>query len=198
VAGADAIAHALREQGWSAFAGLVDPKGIDALQAEARAHREAGRLRAAATGRGGGRELAGLRGDATLWLDDPACERAAADVLGALDALRVELDRRLVLGLAEVEAHFAHYPPGAGYVRHRDRFRDDDARMLSLVLYLNRDWPAEAGGALRLHLAEGTHDIAPAGGTCVVFLSDEVEHEVLPATRDRYSIAAWFRRRPAG
>jgi SM-20-related protein len=27
----------------------------------------------------------------------------------------------------------------------------------------------------------------------VIFLSERIPHEVLPATRDRYSIAGWFR-----
>lgn len=34
-------------------------------------------------------------------------------------------------------------------------------------------------------------------GTLVVFLSEEFEHEVLPAKRDRYSIAGWFRVNPS-
>jgi SM-20-related protein len=112
-----------------------------------------------------------------------------------MDALRVALNRRLLLGMEEFEAHFACYPPGAGYARHRDRFADDDARVLSLVAYLNADWPDDAGGALRLHLPGGIRDIAPRAGTTVLFLSDEIEHEVLPATRERWSIAGWFRRR---
>ena len=100
-----------------------------------------------------------------------------------------------VLGMESLEAHFACYPPGAGYARHRDRFADDDARVLSLACYLNPDWPDDADGALRLHLPGGARDIAPLPGFVVLFLSDEVEHEVLPATRDRWSIAGWFRRR---
>ena len=36
-------------------------------------------------------------------------------------------------------------------------------------------------------------DVVPDSGS-IVFLS-ELEHEVLPATRERFSIAAWMRRR---
>jgi SM-20-related protein len=195
VAAADELARALRQDGWVHARHVVDDTLVDALAREAITHRDAGRLRAAATGRAQGMQRAGLRGDATLWLDDPACGPAAADLLAAFAALRLDLERRLLLGMAEVEAHFAHYPPGAAYVRHRDRFRDDDARVLSLVLYLNRDWPVAAGGALRLHLTDGARDIAPEAGSGVLFLSDEIEHEVMPATQDRFSVAAWFRRR---
>jgi SM-20-related protein len=35
--------------------------------------------------------------------------------------------------------------------------------------------------------------VQPLHGTVVVFLSEEFPHEVLPASRDRYSIAGWFR-----
>jgi SM-20-related protein len=35
----------------------------------------------------------------------------------------------------------------------------------------------------------------PTGGCLVVFLSGEVPHEVLPATRERLSLTGWFRRR---
>lgn len=192
----DALAGVLRTRDWAVLS--LDPADarLQAAAAEARAHAAAGRLVPAATGRAGGRQFAGLRGDATLWLDDPACGDAARALLASLDALRGELNRRLLLGLDEVEAHFAHYPPGAGYARHRDRFRSDDARVLSLVVYLNEDWADEAGGQLRLHLPEGPVDIAPRLGTVAVFLSAEVDHEVLPATMPRYSVAAWFRQRP--
>lgn len=188
-------ADALRDTGLAVVAGLFDTGLLLSLRSEALAHADAGRLHGASTGRGPGRQLAGLRGDSTLWLDDASCGEASAAFLAALDALRLRLNRELLLGLHEVEAHYALYPPGAGYVRHRDRFRDDDARVLSLVCYLNPDWPEEAGGALRLHLPDGPRDVAPRLGTTALFLSDEIEHEVLPATQERLSIAAWFRRR---
>ena len=191
----ESLADALRSSGFAAIEGLFDGGLLLALREDALALHSAGLLHAASTGRGAGKQQAGLRGDSTLWLDDPTCGKAAGDFLSALDALRQRLNRELLLGLHEVEAHYALYPTGAGYVRHRDRFRDDDARVVSLVCYLNPHWPAEAGGALRLHLPDGPRDVAPRLGTTVLFLSDEIEHEVLPATQPRLSIAGWFRRR---
>jgi SM-20-related protein len=192
----DAVAADLRLRDWTTLE--IDPCHplLAAAASEAQSHQQSRRLRPAATGRDGGVHVGGLRGDDTLWLDDPACGAAASDLLASLDEVRAGLNRRLTLGLAAVEAHFAHYPPGAGYARHLDRFRSDDARVLSLVLYLNRDWPDGAGGELRLHLPEGARDIAPRMGTVVLFLSEGIEHEVLPATLPRYSVAAWFRQRP--
>lgn len=187
-------ADQLRRQGICVVATLFPENLLQALRDETMALAAAGELRPAVTGREAKRKLGALRGDDTLWLDSPARGTAGGDFLSALGTLRVDLNRQLMLGMETIEAHYALYPPGAGYVRHRDRFRDDDARVLSLVCYLNPDWPEDAGGALRLHLPEGAIDIAPRMGTTVMFLSDEIEHEVLPATQPRLSIAAWFLR----
>ena len=111
-------------------------------------------------------------------------------------ALREAMNRGLFLGLEDFESHFALYPPGAFYLKHVDRFRDDDRRMVSAVVYLNDAWLPEHGGQLRMYLGEGVeHDVVPTGGCLVVFLSGEVPHEVLPAIRDRLSLTGWFRRR---
>ena len=69
-----------------------------------------------------------------------------------------------------------------------------DSSGLGALVSLNKRL-REAGGELRLHLADRHHDIAPNMGTSVIFLSEEIEHEVLPATQTRYSIAAWLRQR---
>lgn len=199
----DALAQALCERGACCIEGLPAPMATDELRDDLRRLQAETALAPAAVGRGTHAHRADLRGDNTLWLDDPRCGAAAKQLLAALDDLREALNPRLFLGLTDIEAHYAAYPPGAGYTRHRDRFRDDDARllssralssrMLSLVSYLNDDWRAADGGALRLHLDYGAIDILPLGGTSVCFLS-ELEHEVLPAKRERLSIAAWFRR----
>jgi SM-20-related protein len=187
-------ADELRRDGVSVLAGLFEDSLLLALRDDSAALATAGKLRPAVTGRELERKLGVLRGDDTLWLDDPACGAAPRDFLVALGALRVALNHRLMLGMETIEAHYAIFPPGASYVRHRDRFRNEDARVLSLVCYLNPDWPDDAGGALRLHLPRGPIDVSPRLGTTVLFLSDEIEHEVLPATQPRMSIAAWFLR----
>jgi SM-20-related protein len=63
------------------------------------------------------------------------------------------------------------------------------------VLYLNEGWRAEDGGALRLYLPDGPHDVSPCAPTLVAFLSERFEHEVLPARRERLSLTGWFGRR---
>jgi SM-20-related protein len=193
---ADEIASALRTHGACRIAGFPRPDAVIALRADLQRLQAEGALHAAEVGRGNAQALrTGIRGDATLWLDDLRCGDAARAYLDALGALRAALNERLYLGLIEVEAHYAMYPLASGYARHRDRFRDSDARVLSLVSYLNEDWLEADGGALRLHCDGGDVDVAPTGGSSVCFLS-EIEHEVLPARRERLSIAGWMTRRP--
>lgn len=106
------------------------------------------------------------------------------------------LNQRLFLGLFSFESHFAHYPPGAYYKRHYDAFRGDTNRVLSVVTYLNPGWGNTDGGELVLYKDAQDREglkVAPLYGTLAVFLSEEFPHEVLPANRDRYSVAGWFR-----
>ena len=168
-----------------------------ALAEEARRRDAVGDFSAAGIGRGASRlERSAIRGDRTLWLDTQVSTPAERALTLALERLRIALNEATFIGLFSFEGHYALYPPGALYRRHLDRFRDDDARLLSCVLYLNETWTAADGGALRLYSpGEEPRDVLPVGGTLVCFLADRHEHEVLPARRERLAIAGWFRRR---
>ena len=187
------LAEALSACGACALSGFPAPGATLALRKHLQHLQGNSCLQAAEIGRGGDLRLRGdIRGDSTQWLD-AGSGAAAVEYLADLETLRVPLNRQLFLGMDEVEAQFACYPIGASYQRHSDRFRDSDSRVLSLVSYLNEDWQIEQGGALRLYLPQGIVDVMPQSGTSICFLS-EIEHEVLPATRERLSIAAWLRR----
>lgn len=195
-----AIAGAISSGGVAIVPSFVDAALVAALRRRALDLDAAGEFAAAGIGRGAGlAQRRDVRGDRIRWIDAASADAAESALLEALERVRLEVNRALALGAFELEAHYAIYPSGAGYARHRDRFRDDDARVLSIVAYLNDEWREEDGGALRLHLPAGARDVAPIGGTLVAFLSDAVEHEVLPARRERLAIAGWFRRRmPSG
>jgi SM-20-related protein len=164
------------------------------LRAEAEALHAAGAFAPARVGRARGRQRdEAVRGDSTCWLDEDM--PAGGAWLRWMDGLRRTLNRELFLGLAEFEAHYAHYPPGTFYRRHVDRHRDSNARVVSAVLYLNPQWRAQDGGALRLEDAGGAPllTLPPEGGTLLLFMSEDMPHEVLAAARARWSIAGWFR-----
>ncbi|WP_172736580.1 2OG-Fe(II) oxygenase [Pseudomonas sp. Irchel s3h17] len=190
------IVDDLAARGWSQQ-NIFLPQGLTTeLAAECRKRAAEGELAPAAVGRGPFSEIReGIRGDHIQWLE-PGQAEACDHYLGLMDSLREALNRGLFLGLEDFESHFALYPPGAFYLKHVDRFRDDDRRMVSAVIYLNDAWLPEHGGQLRMYLEEDAgHDVVPTGGCLVVFLSGEVPHEVLPATRERLSLTGWFRRR---
>lgn len=190
-------ADALAAAGWCVLPDLLPVAQTQALAAECRALHEARRLAPARVG--AARTATPLRGDSTQWFQAGAMSAAQQAFMDRLDALRTVLNRELMLGLVECEAHYAVYPPGAGYTRHLDRLRDSDARVVSAVFYLNADWQETDGGALRLYLEGGSHrDILPHAGSLLLFLSAQFEHEVLPATRNRMSIACWMRQRALG
>jgi SM-20-related protein len=117
-------------------------------------------------------------------------------------SLQTYLNKRLFLGLFSFESHFSHYAKGDFYKKHKDAFKGEGNRVLSVVVYLNQNWSADDGGELIIYdnqspissiIDNSKITIAPSFGTIVVFLSEEFPHEVLPAMRDRFSIAGWFR-----
>ncbi|MGV2871850.1 2OG-Fe(II) oxygenase [Colwellia sp. E150_009] len=117
-------------------------------------------------------------------------------------SLQAFLNRRLFLGLFSFESHFAHYAKGDFYKKHKDAFVGEGNRVLTIVVYLNQNWSVDDGGELVIYdknlpsslvVDNRKVTVIPGFGTIVVFLSEEFVHEVLPAKRDRYSIAGWFR-----
>ena len=192
------VVDAIAGDGVAVVPAFVGAATTIALRERALAQDVAGLTRDADVGQGSARRRdGGVRGDRIVWLAESSESPVDACARTLFDGLRLALNRELMLGLFDVEAHYAIYPPGAGYVRHRDRFREDDSRVISCVLYLNDQWLPCEGGALRIHV-EGRprRDVAPEGGTLVAFLAERHEHEVLPATRPRVSLAGWLRRRP--
>ncbi len=135
-----------------------------------------------------------VRTDEICWITEGAAP--ANQWLDWTARLQDYLNRRLFLGLFSFESHFAHYGPGDYYKRHCDAFKGEANRVLSVVAYFNSGWTSADGGELVLYMNEQDKQglkIVPLLGSLVIFLSEEFPHEVLPAKRDRRSIAGWFR-----
>jgi len=193
------IVATLRAQPW-----CVIPDALPAALAEALAARLHDATPAQFTAAGIGRQqehmlAPAIRSDAIHWIAGSSPAEQAW--LQWCDALRLFLNRRLFMGLESFESHFAHYAPGAFYKKHRDAFRnapgqDASKRVVSVVAYFNSDWSSEDGGELLLYDEAGEQPVqrvVPVHGTLVVFLSEDVPHEVCVARRDRFSIAGWYR-----
>lgn len=158
---------------------------------------EAAGFHPAGIGRGAAnRRIESIRGDLIRWFD-PADHTDRA-YLAWMEALRRGLNATLFLGLFDYECHYAIYGAGAGYAKHSDVLNGTRNRVLSTVLYLNEGWQDGDGGQLRLFDPAGEAVIAtiqPVFGTLLIFLSEVFPHQVLTATRQRRSIAGWFRGR---
>lgn len=190
------ICGTIDADGIAVEASFIATADVVALATEARRRDAAGDFHDAQVGRGASRiRESTTRGDRILWLDEVSPAAAEMPLWHALSRLRDALNRSLFLGLFSIEAHYSIYPSGTRYRRHRDRFRDDDRRVLSCVIYFNHAWRPADGGELRVYCDDGVRDILPVGGTLACFLSERFEHEVLPATRERIAVTAWFLRR---
>jgi SM-20-related protein len=133
-----------------------------------------------------------IRGDYIHWLDKKSAPGELLVYFSRVDELMHYLNQALFLSLKDFEVHKTLYPAGAFYKRHLDQFKKDDHRKLSIICYLNQDWKKEHGGQLRIYPPEGPLDILPLAGRVVCFRSDQLEHEVLPATRERLSLTGWI------
>lgn len=193
------IAEDLRGKGWSVIPNALPPT-LSAQLHEQILGLDTAHFNPAGVGRSTDYTLNRfVRRDEIRWIEGSS--EAEKNWLQWTNRLRIFLNRRLFLGLFSFESHFSHYPPGAFYRKHVDAFKgnprkDPTNRVLSVVAYFNPGWLAESGGELALYKEDELEpflSVTPAFGTFVVFLSEEMPHEVRPALRDRYSIAGWYR-----
>lgn len=194
----ESILNQVAERGWSVTPDFLPADMLNALIEEEHALWEEGLFRHAGIGAGAATMVRPeIRSDRILWLDPDNLTPHVAAYWQVIDALRIRLNREFFLGLRDFEAHFAVYPPGSFYKRHLDRHQHVRQRTISCILYLNRDWTDDAGGHLRIYEGSGEQesylDVLPQFGTFVCFRSDSVYHEVLPATRERFSLTGWLR-----
>ena len=191
----DAIAKDIADSGYSIQAKALPQPLLDTLSDQVQAM-PASDFKQAGIGRNSDHQLNQVvRSDEICWINND--NDAGADWLEWVESLQAYLNRHLFLGLLSTESHFAHYAPGDFYKKHSDAFKGQANRVLSMVVYLNRDWLADNGGELLIYREEDSQaaiKVTPNFGTIVVFLSEDFPHEVLPAQRDRFSIATWFRR----
>jgi SM-20-related protein len=188
------IAQDIEKQGYSIRPGAFPAALADSLHLYQQTM-SAEKFKSAGIGRGDDYlENEFVRTDEICWITGQT--EATQKWLDWSSGLQRFLNRRLFLGLFSFESHFAHYGPGDYYKRHYDAFRGQANRVLSVVVYFNTGWTAADGGELVLYKDDPDKDgvkVSPLFGTVVAFLSEEFPHEVLPAHRDRYSIAGWFR-----
>ena len=158
-----------------------------------------GQFTKAAIGKGDQRQVrTEIRSDEVLWMDSTALSPLQAIFWEKVAEVQQVLNWRCFLGLKSFEGHFARYPIGSFYKRHLDQFHAVPHRIVTIILYLNESWTEADGGQLRMYFpqedgSERVEDVLPLGGRLVVFLSEEIPHEVLLTQKDRISITGWLR-----
>jgi SM-20-related protein len=192
--------QSLGERGWftrTSFLGEVDAR---AVHAEARARVEAGLLRPAGIRRGADHLLdRAIRGDFITWVTPEEQGSAISRLRDAYAALGEALSAEAYLGLGRFDLQLAWYPgSGERYTRHVDAFPGQSNRRVTAIYYLNPDWVPAHGGLLRIHPGGRPMDVEPTLDRLVVFLSERIEHEVLPSLAPRLALTAWFYGRGAG
>lgn len=186
------IADNLAEKGFSVIDGFLLNQEVAAIRLIPQISGNISELKKAGIGKETRQVNEGIRGDYISWIEPSSAHPSLTVYLDRITALRRFLNQSLFLGLKDFEVHFARYPAGAFYKRHLDQFQKDDHRRLSVICYLNEKWKEEEGGQLRIYEKNHTTDILPVAGRLVCFRSELLEHEVLPATRERVSITGWM------
>jgi SM-20-related protein len=189
----DSIADGLAERGFAVTDGFLSPVEVDNILALEHFKQGLDQFKKAGIGKNTGLQInEAIRGDYIQWLDKNTAPPPAKVYLDRLKDLVHFLNQSLFLSMKDFEAHMTIYPVGSYYKRHLDQFKHDDHRKLSVICYLNKDWKPEHGGQLKMYLPDGNIDVLPTAGRLVCFRSDQIEHEVLPATRERLSLTGWI------
>jgi SM-20-related protein len=138
-----------------------------------------------------------VRGDFIHWLSRYE-NQTTQELFDVFDALKMLINRNCYLSLKDFEFHFAHYPKGSFYKKHLDQFADRNNRLISVVIYLNTDWQIGDGGELKIYpKIQSEKLIQPINNRMVLFKSDQLYHEVMPAHKSRRSITGWMLHKPA-
>jgi SM-20-related protein len=189
------FAQELSKTGLSICENYLEGEILQRTQADFESLQSSGLFKRAGVGQGSSKELSDeIRRDEIHWLERGNSNLLQAELWKKLDLLKEVLNRNLFLGLTEFEGHYAHYPAGGFYKKHLDAFRNDNARVVSFICYLNSNWKESDGGQLRIYKGDTYTDVAPRGGTMLCFMSQESEHEVLESFAPRLSFVGWFKR----
>ncbi len=134
-----------------------------------------------------------VRSDMIYWLDRAHNDVHENSFFDLMDLFVAHLNSTCYTGITGYEFHYALYPAGSFYRKHRDQFRNNSSRQYSMIMYMNADWQAGDGGELSIHHADHLQNISPLNGKSVFLKSNELEHEVLLTHKPRMSITGWLK-----
>eukprot|EP01084_Bolivina_argentea_P099080 178111_1 len=147
-----------------------------------------------------------IRNDLHCWLhnDDKDIGKSLKKCIISMDYIRVELNKLIEFNSQTTQVQATLYPGnGAKYITHIDeppniiKNKDKKKRKLTCLMYFNlfeemydKD---KYGGCLRMYLGNNIYkDIEPIGGRVVLFNSQWLPHQVMPAYFNRYAVTLWM------
>lgn len=169
-----------------------------------------GKFQRSQIGRANQRQLEpSIRGDSILWIEktDPEMQYFWEWIRQFQELAKNEY----FIPTRSSEFHFAVYPKGSRYEKHRDQstVKGSEAhqlskRVMTFICYLNTDWKIQDGGRLHVLPQAEVHEqvapvirdelyIEPQGGRVVFFFSESLLHEVELCHANRMSLTGWFR-----
>ena len=189
----EAVADGLADQGYAVIDHFLNEKEVESILQLQSFRQGLSEFKKAGIGQSASKQInESVRGDFIQWIDRNTTPSALQVYVSKIDKLIAFLNQSLFLSLKDFEMHMTVYPTGSYYKRHLDQFKANDHRKLSVICYLNENWKEEHGGQLRMHFKNEYKDFLPLAGRLVCFRSDLVEHEVLPANRERLSLTGWM------
>lgn len=191
------LADGIAENGYAVVDNFLNPEEVQSIQELDGFKNGLLQFKKAGIGKSQEKQInEAIRGDYIQWIKPESAEPPLQVYLTKLSELIAFVNQNLYLSLKDFEVHQTIYPIGTFYKRHLDQFKKEDHRKLSVICYLNSDWKESDGGQLRIYLENEPKDVLPLAGRLVCFRSDLLEHEVLPATRERLSITGWLLDQP--
>lgn len=189
----DRLVDGLADQGYAIIDNFLSTNEVDAILQLDEFKGELLLFQKAGIGKNSGKQInESIRGDYIHWINPAMAAPVIQVYLTKLNGLIKHVNQSLFLSLKDYEIHMTVYPVGSYYHRHLDQFKRDDHRKLSVICYLNKDWQEAEGGQLKIYHKDDNFSILPIAGRLVCFRSDLLEHEVLPATRNRLSLTGWI------
>jgi SM-20-related protein len=184
---------ALAQSGWICIDNFLNEQQVENLLADIHYWQEQDAFKQAGVGKLITHQVnTSYRKDKIKWINPENCLPATKVFIEKIKLLMGELNEGFFLSLKDFECHYAYYDKGDFYKRHSDQFNAKAHRIISTVLYLNKDWESESAGELVLYQNEKPITIKPLSGRLMLFKS-EIEHEVLPTKQERNSITGWLK-----
>ncbi|GMH41658.1 hypothetical protein BSKO_09568 [Bryopsis sp. KO-2023] len=147
-----------KQHGYIVLDNFVSREVATLIRAETLRLKQRGRLAEASKMGHSSFQATGARGDSILWLHlgkPPMVTPAFGALAVAFQELQEDLAEFTKLKVQTAEYQLACYPGhGTKYAKHRDAFPDDgneqNQRRITAIAYMNPEWKAGDGGALRL------------------------------------------------